>query len=92
MNDFIKNMVEGRKCDFHPEEDAIDCYTPYGRAEDYEPPATVFLCQNCVEEDKAFLRRYEFMPSRWLKADYEIELAKELGYHCEKGVWVKNEA
>lgn len=92
MSDYMTNLVKGHKCSFHPEEDAIDCYTPYGRVNDCEPPDWVYLCQKCVDESVAFAQKYDMMPSHWLKADYEIALACNLGYHCEKGVWVKNEA
>jgi hypothetical protein len=61
----------------------VDSYTPFGYSEDSEPPDNVYMCQKCVDEDIVFWKKIGCMPSHWYKAQYEEQLAKELGY-----VWV----
>ena len=73
----------------------VDSYTPFGGYEDIDPPDEVLLCQKCVDKDIEFHRKWDIMPRRWIRANYETELAKELGYEwivekgCAWGYWSK---
>ena len=58
----------------------VDQYTEYGSSASTEPPDDVLLCAECVQIEKDYWRQVHSLPSHWLKADYEFELAKELGF------------
>ena len=65
----------------------VDSYTPFGGANDSEPPDDVLLCQECVDKEMAMYRKWNMMPAHWIPAKYEKRLAKEFGYewHVDQG-------
>jgi hypothetical protein len=74
-----------------------DSYVPFGSYYDEEEPEPVFFCKKCLLKDITFYREIGTMPQRWRHADYEKELANELGFTfvvekgCAWGRWIKND-
>jgi len=54
-----------------------------------EPPDPVFLCKKCVEENVQRIRETGRIFNNWIPANFEIELAEELGLERVDGWWVK---
>lgn len=71
-----------------------DYYIPYGDGWSSEPPDPLYLCPKCVDEEIAYYRERKTMPSHYRTANWEEQLAKELGFEWsnnEVGHWRKKE-
>ena len=68
-----------------------DSYTPFGGYLDVEPPESVLLCEKCVEENKKEIRDNNRIWNHWRPANYEFELAVELGFVRIDGLWEESE-
>jgi len=66
-----------------------DSYIPFGGYFDAEPPDPVFVCAKCVKLQKAEIRAKQRIWNHWRPANYEWELAKEMGFVRVDGRWVK---
>ena len=65
-----------------------DSYIPFGGYLDTEPPDPVFVCDKCVEVNKEKIREKKRIWNHWQPANYEWELAKELGLVRLDGQWI----
>ena len=50
-----------------------DSSTPFGGH------PTEFFCSSCVVEEKEYYTKHQFLPSNWIPAQWEYEVAKILG-------------
>lgn len=70
-----------------------DSSTPFGGPLDYEPPDEEFYCGPCVETEKAEHLRQGWLPSNWVPARWEYEVATALGFirirmkGCAWSIW-----
>jgi len=73
----------------------VDSYVPRQDPYSKEPSKVIHLCQLCVDEDIRNWKRFGWMPMRQIKAAYEEQLAKDMGFIWKKdsidgqGIWVK---
>lgn len=82
---YYGNMGFCNRCE--KEKVIVDSYTPFGRPEDIEPPDSVELCADCVEEEIKMWIALDIMPEHWLRADYEVRLADILGFELRCEGW-----
>ncbi len=57
-----------------------DNATPFGDANDYEPPDPEYFCIACIKEQKTHYRKHNYLPTHWAFAKWELELAIEMGF------------
>ncbi len=69
----------------------VDCYIPYGRPEDMEPPDEVWMCKKCAEKEIENIKLTGILPEHWIFADFEMKLAREMGWDRRNNKWVKME-
>ena len=82
---YYGNMGFCNRCE--KEKIIVDSYTPFGRPGDMEPPDSVELCADCVEEEIKTWVSLDMMPEHWLRADYETGLAEILGFELRHEGW-----
>lgn len=58
----------------------VDIGIPFGNCNDLEPPDEILFCQECVDREKAYHLEKKWMPNFWLKPNWVLDLAQELGY------------
>jgi len=70
-----------------------DWYVNFGSYGDTKPPDEIFLCEKCLKEEIDYYRKVRRMPHHYIHANYEEDLAKELGFVIdENSPWDEVEA
>lgn len=56
-----------------------DSSTPFGSSQDLEPSEPEYYCVVCIEGEKKYHIEAKWLPSNWIPAKWEYEVAKEIG-------------
>ena len=87
-------MTKCSGCDLEVE--IVDKYMPKQDPNSLDPAVEVLLCQECVNIDIAFWKSFGYMPLHKVRAAYEEQLAKDMGFTWKEkgmddyGIWVQN--
>lgn len=76
MNNWYRNRccICGKFCKWE-----ADNSIPFGNSCDYEPPEPEYYCKSCVKKEKKYHKEIGWLPSNWMPAKWEFEVAIEIG-------------